>query len=175
MPAKGVFADRREQVGDIHSGSVDVTLLRTPFDNRGLDSDRLWTDDYVALLGGGHRLAGRTVVEREELAGEVHPVWSVGPTAPVPGARWTGPDTSLLDWKPGPVVHDTGQYLSAIRLGEAIGLAPRTVVSAASPEGINVVPVVGLPPSELHVAWLATATSPDLARFVRHAGQLADH
>jgi hypothetical protein len=59
--------------------------------------------------------------------------------------------------------------LPTCRLGQAVGFLARPHLPESLPAGIGVVPVHGLSRSTLRFAWPATATSPDLARFVRHA------
>jgi hypothetical protein len=40
--------------------------------------------------------------------------------------------------------------------------------------GISVVPVADISPSELRIVWSGDATSLDIARFVRHAAEVAE-
>jgi DNA-binding transcriptional LysR family regulator len=171
LPARAAIVEVGAQVGEVRAGAADVTLLRSPFDDRGLDSDLISTVPRVAVLPGSHRLAGRDVVHRSELAGETFPVWPDLPPSAM--AFWTGTDLEHHDWRPGPVVHDAAQYTGSIRLGQAVGFMPRTHVPERPTDGTVVVPVVGLSASELRVAWASTATSPDVARFVRHTTEQA--
>lgn len=167
LPARAAIAEVGAQAGEVRAGAADVALLRSPFDDRGLDSDLISTVPRVAVLPRSHRLAGRDVVHRSELAGETFPVWP--DLTPAAMAFWTGTDLEHHDWRPGPVVHDAAQYAGSIRLGQAVGFMPRTHVPERPTDGTVVVPVVGLSASELRVAWACTATSPDVARFVRHS------
>ncbi|MGH3168811.1 MAG: hypothetical protein ACRDN0_23380 [Trebonia sp.] len=41
--------------------------------------------------------------------------------------------------------------------------------AASAIPGLRVRPVLGLSPSTLYITWLAAATSPEIARFIRHA------
>ena len=38
----------------VRSGAADVTILRAPFDQRGLDTELLLTEPRVAVLPAGH-------------------------------------------------------------------------------------------------------------------------
>jgi DNA-binding transcriptional LysR family regulator len=167
VPAHAAMVDRQIQADQVRHGTAELGLLRTPFDDRGLDHELVQADPRVALLPEAHPLAGREVIDRGELAGETFPVWP--DHSPAEKAFWTGTDLAHHDWHPGPVVNDTAQYVGSIRLGQAIGFAARQHLSEHLPPGVRVVPVLGLSPSELRVAWPASATSCDVARFVRHA------
>jgi hypothetical protein len=60
--------------------------------------------------------------------------------------------------------------MAAVRLHQAIAFVPASQACAAAViPGLCVRSVIGLSPSMLYVAWLAAATSPEIARFVRHA------
>ncbi|AIJ26641.1 LysR family transcriptional regulator [Amycolatopsis methanolica] len=165
--AVATVADWQVQADELRTGTADVGLLRVPFESRGLDSDPVRIDERVALLPRSHPLACRESIERAELDGATFPRWAGMPAAET--AHWTGTDRIPYDWRPGPLVRSGAEFASAVRLGQAVGFVPRTLLPELPLTGIAVVPVHGLSPSELHVVWAATATSPDIARFVRHA------
>jgi DNA-binding transcriptional LysR family regulator len=167
LPARGGMVDWRVQADQVRAGEADVTLLRAPFDSRDLDSDLIRTDPRVAVLPDTHPLAGREAIHRSELAGESFPVWSN--LTPAEMKYWLGTDLTDYDWQPGPVVHDTAQFIGSIRLGQGVGFLPAAHVPEHLPAGITVLPVVGLSPSQLRIIWAASAISPNVARFVRHA------
>lgn len=148
-----------------------MTLSRG-FDRRGLDSDLLRVDSRVAVLPRTHPLSGRQLIHRGELAGETFPMWP--DLTPAETAFWTGTDLHPYPWRPGPVVHDAHQYAGSIRLGHAIGFIAEAHLPEQLPADISAVPVTGLTPNELRIAWASAATSPDIARFVRHATEAMD-
>jgi DNA-binding transcriptional LysR family regulator len=166
-PAKGAVVDGRVQADEVRAGESDVTLARSPLDISGLDSDLVRSDPRVALLPAAHPLAARQSVDRAELDGETIPVWS-GHT-PGQTAHWAGTDLAPHAWTPGPVVSDAAQYTACIRLGDAIGFVPESLLSELVLTGISVVQVSGVSESELRIAWSETATSRDIAGFVQHA------
>jgi DNA-binding transcriptional LysR family regulator len=169
-PARAAVVDGRVQVEEVRTGVTDVTLVRSPMDFRGLDSDLFRADPRVALLPDAHPLATRRVIERAELDGETIPTWS-GDT-PAQTAYWTGTDLAPHAWKPGPSVSDAAQYVACIRLGGAIGFVPESLLPELVLRGISVVQVAGLSASELRVVWAASATSLEIASFVRHSTHL---
>jgi DNA-binding transcriptional LysR family regulator len=171
LSACGGMVDWRVQADQVRAGEADVTLLRVPFDPRGLDSELVRTDPRVAVLPDTHPLAGRAGIHRSELAGESFPVWPN--LTPAEMRYWLGTDLADYDWQPGPVVHDAAQFIGSIRLGHGVGLLAAAHVPEHLPTGITVVPVVGLSPSRLRIVWATSAISPDVARFVRHATEHA--
>jgi DNA-binding transcriptional LysR family regulator len=171
LPARAAIVAVSAQAPEVRAGEADVTLLRSPFDHRGMDSDLLQTDARVALLSESHPLAERDVIHRSELAGEAFPVWP--DLTPAAMAFWTGTDIDDHEWRPGPVVHDTAQFSGSIRLGQAVGFMVRAHLPEQPTDGTVIVPVVGLSGSELRIAWAGAATSPDVARFVRYATEQA--
>jgi DNA-binding transcriptional LysR family regulator len=162
--------DGRVQADEIRAGEADVTLARTPLDISGLDSELVRSDPRVALLPEAHPLATLQIIDRSELDGETFPVWS-GHT-PEQTAHWTGTDLARHAWKPGPTVSDAAQYAACIRLGDAVGIVPEPLLPEMVLTGISVVQVAGISASELRIAWSESATSHDIADFVRHATKL---
>lgn len=167
-PSIGRLVDRQVQLDQIRDGEAEVTLIHGPFDRRGLDVECLRSDPRVAVLPESHPLAGRSRAHRSELTDEAFPQW-IGQSA-TETAFWTGTDIAPYDWRPGPTVADISQFLGSIRLGQAIGFLAVPHVRDVSHSGVSIVPMIdGLSPSDLSVAWVADATSADVARFVRHA------
>jgi DNA-binding transcriptional LysR family regulator len=59
------------ELEQLRKGEFDIAVVRGPVDLRnGLRSERLRSDPLVVALPAGHRLAGNTVVELGNLAGE---------------------------------------------------------------------------------------------------------
>ena len=145
-------ADRSEQLRD---GRADVGLLYAPFDDlEGLAHETLHTEDRVAILPSGHRLAGRDSVCTADLAGETLPRWKG-----IPGGGGDGD---------GPEVADVVQLLHMIALGRMIAVLPRSLVEPV-PAGLVCVPVADAPPSRLVLAWNAQDRRPLVAAFVAAA------
>jgi DNA-binding transcriptional LysR family regulator len=166
-PARGSIVDGRVHVDEVRAGESDATLVRSPDDISGLDSDLVHSNPRVALLPSAHPLATRRMIERAELDGETIPVWS-GHT-PEQTAYWTATDLVRHGWKPGPTVSDAAQYAACIRLGDTVGFVAADLLPEMVLTGISVVQVADISASELRIAWSESATSRDIARFVRHA------
>ncbi|WP_405058887.1 LysR family transcriptional regulator [Kribbella sp. NBC_01505] len=166
-PAHAAVVDGPEQVEEVRSGATHVTLLRSPLECRGLESELFRADPRVALLPDAHPLAASRVIERSDLAGETIPTWN-GDT-PAGNAYWTATDLADHKWIQGPLVSDAAQYTASIRLGGAIGFVPESLLEELNLTGTTAVQVAGLSPSELRLVWSPAATSLDTATFIQHA------
>lgn len=82
-----LFSGPADRTDFLRDGRADVGLLFAPFDDlAGLAHETLHSEERVAILPSGHRLAGRASVRMSDLAGETLPRWkgSPGAMAPVP-------------------------------------------------------------------------------------------
>ena len=159
----------------VRSGAADVAILRTPFDQRGLDTELLLTEPRVAVLPARHPLAERSRLCRADLAADPMPHWA-GPPDPVAAAYWTGADTPGAPEgtrPPGPEINDLSQLLDAVRLGGAVAYVPASVAAQNLAADLAFVPVTGLSPSEVAAAWPAASRSRPVAAFVRAATEVA--
>jgi DNA-binding transcriptional LysR family regulator len=168
VPAEAILVDWRVQAEEVRQGDAEVTLMRRPFDARGLDSDLLRLEPRVALLAIDHPFAEREEVDLAELVGEPITVWPG--TADHAQEHWAGADGAVgHTWIPGPKVTDPLQFLATVRFGQAIGFVPESSILNVPFLDLRSVRVNGLTPSELHIVWSETTTSPAVAQFVRHA------
>jgi len=164
----------------VRAGAADVAILRTPFDQRGLDTELLLTEPRVAVLPAGHPLAGRAELRRADLAGQPMPRWA-GQADPAAAAYWTGADAPGLagkqcaDTPPGPEINDISQLLDAVTLGRAVAYVPISVAGQHRSADLVFVPVSDLSPSEVVAAWPDTSRSRAVAGFVLAAVEAAAH
>jgi DNA-binding transcriptional LysR family regulator len=188
-PPDVVFARYGGPAAALRNGSADVAVLRTPFDGRGVDSERLVVEPRVAVLPADHPLAGRRRLRRADLAGEPMPRWAGegdGPTA----AYWAGTDTVTGGWTPpaavaddasgdaagrrdGPEINDISQLFDAVALGGAVAYVPVSLADRHPRSDLAFRPVSDLSPSEVMVAWPETSRSRAVAAFVRAAMDVA--
>ncbi|NIY63798.1 LysR family transcriptional regulator [Streptomyces malaysiensis] len=148
-----LFSGPADRTDFLRDGRADVGLLFAPFDDLdGLAHETLHSEDRVAILPSGHRLAGRPSVRMSDLAGETLPRWKG-----VPGGDGTGPE-----------VADVVQLLHMITVSRMIGVLPRSLVEPV-PAGLVCVPVTDAPPSRLVLAWNEGDRRPLVASFVAAA------
>jgi DNA-binding transcriptional LysR family regulator len=177
IPIEVVMATWGQEAAMLRDGRAEVALLRTPFDERGLDYEKLLTEPRLVSMHADHRLASRRRLRLADLRDEVRPSW-VG----VDGAStayWAGRDgeanaESRKTGAPlGPVVSDIGQVLRVVELGQAIAFVPRSIAERYPWPGIVYRPVADLSSSTVVVAWSKSSRSLAVAAFVRAATSLA--
>jgi DNA-binding transcriptional LysR family regulator len=153
-----LFSGPADRTDFLRDGRADVGLLYAPFDDLGgLAHETLHTEDRVAIVPSGHRLAGRASARMADLDGETLPRWKG-----VPGGDGTGPE-----------VADAVQLLHMITLGRMVGVLPRSLVEPVPP-GVACVPVTDAPPSRLVLAWNEHDRRPLVASFVAAALESGD-
>ncbi|MGV9527448.1 LysR family transcriptional regulator [Streptomyces cellulosae] len=142
----------------LREGRADAALLHRPRnDLTGLDTQDLLTETQLLVMPRSHRLAGRTRVCLNELAGE--------PLPRRPGASEGGSH--------GHRIHDLGQLLHLIALGRTVAVLPSSIRDQLR-DDLVAVPVEDAEPTTLVLAWPEHATSPALGAFVRVAAAVAD-
>ncbi|GAA2575336.1 LysR substrate-binding domain-containing protein [Streptomyces lienomycini] len=144
----------------LHAGLVDVALTRGPFDPTGLTTHELRADPVGALLRADDPLAGRACLAPAELADRRWFRFPAG-TDPRWQAYWSGGEP-----RRGPVVRTVRECRQAVLWNGTVGM---TLVGHVPAEGLAVVPLTGLPPSPLLVAWHRADPNPLIRSFVRIA------
>jgi DNA-binding transcriptional LysR family regulator len=146
-----------ERAAMLRDGRADVALLYAPREDlSGFAAEELLTEKQVVVLPEGHALAGRDMVCMADLAGETMPRW---PHLPAEGAN-------------GPVVHDGGQLMQLVTLGQLVAVLPESVRGLLRHDLVTV-PVIDAPPTTLLLAWPEDARSRALAAFVQAATGVA--
>ncbi|MFJ9027428.1 LysR family transcriptional regulator [Streptomyces sp. NPDC102274] len=148
-----LFSGPADRADFLLDGRADVGLLYAPFDDLdGLAHETLHTEDRVAVVPAGHRLAGRTSVRMADLEGEVLPRWQG-----IPGKDGTDPEIASVV-----------QMLQLVAVGRMIGMLPRSLVEPV-PAGLVCVPVADAPPIRLVLARAEQDRRPLVASFVAAA------
>ncbi|MGS2588172.1 LysR substrate-binding domain-containing protein [Streptomyces hebeiensis] len=144
----------------LRAGRVDVALTRGPFDETGLTVRELRVDPVGAVLRADDPLAGRDHLEPADL---IHRPWFRFPdgTDPAWQSYWNGGEP-----REGPVVRAVQECRQAVLWNGTVGMTP---LGHEPPEGLTVVPVVGMPPSRVVVAWNQGDANPLIGSFVRIA------
>lgn len=157
-----LFSGPTDRADFLLDGRADVGLLYAPFDPLdGLAHERLYTEDRVAVVPAGHRLAGRDSVRLADLQGEKRPVWK----GVAGGADGGGGGK-------GGAVADVVQMLYMIMVSNVIEVLPRSLIPPLPP-GVALVPVSDAPPSHLVLAWNEQDRRPLVASFVAAALTMA--
>ncbi|WP_432845652.1 LysR family transcriptional regulator [Amycolatopsis sp. CA-161197] len=145
--------------------TTSLAFVRPPFRSHGLRLLVLGTEPRVAGLPSRHRLAGRDSVDVTELLGD--PVAVRRTTDPVWAKFWSGGSVRPAALKPRLVeVGDVDEELQAVAAGRAITLTAAVAETYFPRAGVTYVPLTGLPPSRLALAWHADETDPVCHAFV---------
>ncbi|WP_399887232.1 LysR family transcriptional regulator [Streptomyces sp. BBFR51] len=144
----------------LHAGLVDVALTRGPFDRTGLDTHELRADPVGALLRADDPLAGRDSLTPADLADRDWFRFPAG-TDPQWQTYWNGGRT-----RRGPVVRTVQECQQAVLWNGTVGM---TLLDHEPAAGLTVVPLTGMPPSRVLVAWTGGAPNPLVRSFVRTA------
>ncbi|MGK5642787.1 LysR family transcriptional regulator [Streptomyces sp. URMC 126] len=153
-------ADLTDPSCGLRAGTVDVALTRGPFDETGLSVRELRADPVGVLLRADDPLARRGSLRPAELAGRRWFRFPAG-TDPLWQAYWSGGEP-----REGPVVRAVRECRQAVLWNGTVGM---TLLGHDPGEGLVVVPLTGLPPSPVVVAWRAGDANPLVRSFVRIA------
>ncbi|MDT0613535.1 LysR family transcriptional regulator [Streptomyces lancefieldiae] len=144
----------------LHAGLVDVALTRGPFDERGLTVRELRADPVGAQLRADDPLARRDSLTAADLADRRWFRFPEG-TDPLWQTYWHGGQP-----RPGPVVRTVRECRQAVLWNGTVGM---TLLDHEPGEGLTVVPLTGMPPSRVLVAWHEGDPNPLIRSFVRTA------
>jgi len=157
-------SDLTDPTAGLRAGLVDVALTREPFDDTGITTRTLRSEQVGVVLRTDDPLAHRESLRLADLAERR---WFRFPdgTDPVWQAYWTG---SAEDGRrrDGPVVRTARECLQSVLWNGTVGLIP---LGHALPEGLTAVPLTDMPPSRFVIAWRAGDTTPLIRSFVRIA------
>ncbi|AEY87146.1 LysR family transcriptional regulator [Streptomyces olivaceoviridis] len=179
-PATAVFAARRpgvdvrllrtswdNQVEVLQDGRADIGVVRLPVDQRGLQVRPLFREPRVVMLPAGHRLADRASVTVGDLASE-HLLQD--PDA-VP--EWRDVALELRERRRPvvPAIHQVEEKLELVASGAGICVLPLSTASFYTRPDVIPLPVEGIGPNEVALAWVASRRSPLIHDFAEAAAE----
>jgi DNA-binding transcriptional LysR family regulator len=157
-----------DQTAVLHDGRADVSYIRLPVDQSGLQVQPLLTEPRVAVLPAGHRLAGKDTIAIADVAGE-HLLQD--PDA-VP--EWRDIATEMRTRRRGspPVFRTVEEKLEHVAAGHGIVFLPLSTASFYTRPGVACCHVSDIGPSQVCLAWDAARNS----RLIRDFAVIAaDH
>jgi DNA-binding transcriptional LysR family regulator len=157
-----------DQTEVVRDGRADVSYVRLPVDQRGLQTQPLLAEPRVAVLPGDHRLAGKTAVSIADLAGE-HLLQD--PSA-VPEWRDIATELRTRDRRSAPVFRTVEEKLEHVAAGRGIVVLPQSTAAFYTRPGVSYAQVSDIPPNQVWLAWDADRRSPLIRDFAAIA---ADH
>jgi DNA-binding transcriptional LysR family regulator len=151
-----------DQTDVLHDGRADVSYIRLPVDQTGLQVRPLLTEARVAALPAGHRLAGKHTIAIADLADEhllqdpaAVPEWRDIATEMRTGARRSAPAFRTVEEK-----------LEHVAAGRGIVLLPLSTAVFYTRPGVAYSHVSDIPPNQVCLAWEATRSSRLIQDFV---------
>jgi DNA-binding transcriptional LysR family regulator len=157
-----------DQTEVLHDGRADVSYVRLPVDQSGLQVRPLLTESRVAVLPAGHRLAGKDTVTIADLADE----HLLQDPAAVPEWRDTATEMRNRSRRPAPAFRTVEEKLEHVAAGHGIVLLPLSTAAFYTRPGIAYIHVSDIAPNQVCLAWDATRRSPLIQDFAAIA---ADH
>ena len=156
----------RDLVAEVRTGGLDVGFLGVPVDERpaGVRYRTLVVDEHVALVGPGHRWAGRERVDLAELAGEPFVDFRAGTAARAQSDRAFAAAGLTREVA---FETDATEFLAGfVRHGLAVGLLPGGF--ARRLPGLCPLPVTGGPRRAQRMIWRRAHASPATVAFLEH-------
>jgi DNA-binding transcriptional LysR family regulator len=154
-----------DQVDVLRDGRADVSIVRLPVDQQGLQVRPLFQEPRVVVLPAGHRLAGEPSVTIADLAGE-HLLQD--PDA-VPEWRDTALEMREKDRPKVPVIHQVEEKLELVAAGAGICVIPLSTAGFYTRSDVVPVRLEGVAPNQVCLAWVAARRSPLIHEFAEAA------
>jgi DNA-binding transcriptional LysR family regulator len=158
-----------DQVDVLRDGRVDVSIVRLPIDQAGLTVRPLFEEPRVATLPAGHRLAGKPVIDINDLADE-HLLQD--PDA-VPEWRDIAVELRTGTARPIPVLRSVEEKLEHVAAGHGVSIVPQSVATFYQRHDVVTVPVENLSANPVCLAWIATRRSRLIQAFADLAQQVS--
>jgi len=157
-----------DQTEVLHDGRADVSYIRLPVDQSGLQVQALLAEPRVAVLPSGHRLAGKDTITIADLADE----HLLQDPAAVPEWRDIAAEMRARRRRGVPVFRTVEEKLEHVAAGHGIVVLPLSTAVFYTRPGIAYSYVSDIPPNQVCLAWDATRRSRLIQDFATIA---ADH
>jgi DNA-binding transcriptional LysR family regulator len=157
-----------DQTEILHDGRADVSYIRLPADQSGLQIRALLAERRVAVLPAGHRLAGKDTITIADLADE----HLLQDPAAVPEWRDIAAEMRTRRRRGTPVFRTVEEKLEHVAAGHGIVLLPLSTAVFYTRPGVAYSHVSDIPPNQVCLAWDATRRSRLIHDFATIA---ADH
>src|SRR5216683_7899812 len=161
--------DRRQ----VELTAADAAFVWLPIDAAEIQTEVLATERRFVAISARHPLADHQIIEFSEIVNE--PVAALPASAGSQRDFWLAVDARA--GKPPQVaaeVSSTDEKFEIVSSGAAITLLAEGNADIYSREGIVCIPVSGLEPARLAIAWRRSDRSPAVRDFVQACRQAAD-
>jgi DNA-binding transcriptional LysR family regulator len=144
-----------DQTEVIRDGRADVSYIRLPADQSGLQVRALLAEPRVAVLPAGHRLAGKDTITIADLADE----HLLQDPAAVPEWRDIATEMRNRHRHGAPVFRTVEEKLEHVAAGHGIVLLPLSTAVFYTRPGVAYSHVSDISPNQVCLAWDATRRS----------------
>ena len=155
------FSDPSAGLAD---GTTQVAFIFGPLPEAGLSSVTLLEEERLLAVRPEHPLAERETVSADEL----HDL----PWLRVPAPRGPWPDFWFRrpgQGPVGPVIRTADEWVTAIEAGRGAAFTMPTVMQNFTTARVQTIPVVGLEPAAVLLAWRTTTVEPLVTKLVETA------
>jgi DNA-binding transcriptional LysR family regulator len=156
------------QVEVLRDGRADVSIVRLPIDQHGLQVRPLFQEPRVVVLPAGHHLADRQSVTIADLAAE-HLLQD--PDA-VPEWRDVALEMREGNRTEVPPIYQVEEKLELVAAGAGVCVIPLSTARFYTRPDVIPVPINDIGPNQVCLAWMATRRSPLIRDFVEVAADV---
>jgi len=150
-----------DQVQVLSDGRADVSVVRLPIEQRGLRIRPLFEEPRIAWLAADHRLAGKPSLDISDLADE-HLLQHADQ---VPEWRDIALELRSGRRRPVPDLTSVEEKLEHVAAGRGVSILPVSVAAFYQRADVRAVPVTGIAPNKVCLAWLASRRSRAIQEF----------
>jgi DNA-binding transcriptional LysR family regulator len=144
-----------DQTAVLHDGRADVSYIRLPADQSGLQVQALLAEPRVAVFPADHRLAGKDAISIADLADE----HLLQDPAAVPEWRDIAAEMRTRRRRNAPVFRTVEEKLEHVAAGHGIVLLPLSTAVFYTRPGVAYSRVNDISPNQVCLAWDATRSS----------------
>jgi DNA-binding transcriptional LysR family regulator len=157
-----------DQTEVLHDGRADVSYIRLPVDQSGLQVQALLAEPRVVVFPAGHRLAGKDTISVADLADE----HLLQDPAAVPEWRDIATEMRTRRRRGVPVFRTVEEKLEHVAAGQGVIVLPLSTAAFYTRPGVAYSHVSDIAPNQVCLAWDASRRSQLIQDF---AALAADH
>ncbi|QHC72959.1 LysR substrate-binding domain-containing protein [Rathayibacter sp. VKM Ac-2805] len=162
LPLRITVVAEREQEQALLDGRAQLSFVRGDVSSSALSSIHLYDEQPVAVVGREHVLAAAEELDVAELAGE-HLLQD-----PEDVPEWAAVAEELADGSRRPLPRMAGldDAVEQVAAGVGVLIVPQSVARVHSRKDVTAVPVTGVAPSSVRLAWVTDDKGDDVEDFI---------
>ncbi|PPF33261.1 LysR substrate-binding domain-containing protein [Rathayibacter sp. AY1A3] len=162
LPLRITVVAERDQEQALLDGRAQLSFVRGDVSSSALSSIHLYDEQPVAVVGREHVLAAAEELDVAELAGE-HLLQD-----PEDVPEWAAVAEELADGSRRPLPRMAGldDAVEQVAAGVGVLIVPQSVARVHSRKDVTAVPVTGVAPSSVRLAWVTDDKGDDVEDFI---------